>query len=45
MSISFSSIVNAGTICQPVLHLLFLLIETENDDSPSENPVTQLGFN
>ena len=31
-SLSFSSIAYAGTICQPVLHLLFLLIETENED-------------
>ena len=38
-------VVQIGTICQPVLLLLFLLIDTKNEDSPSENPVTQLGSN
>ena len=45
ISLSFSSIANAGIICQLVLLLLFLLINTENGYSPSENTVTQLGFN
>jgi len=45
ISLSFSSIANAGIICQLVLLLLFLLINTENGYSPSENYVTQLGFN
>lgn len=42
---SLSSIANAGIIPQPVLYLLFLLNDTENEDSLSENPVTQLGSN
>jgi hypothetical protein len=45
ISLSFNSMTNAGTICQPVLLLLFLLIDTKNEDSPSENPVTHLGSN
>jgi hypothetical protein len=43
ISISFNSIANAGTICQFVRPLLFLQIDTENEDSPFENSITQLG--
>lgn len=43
MSTSFHSIANVGVIVQPDLLLLFSLVDTENDASPSENPVTQLG--
>lgn len=41
ISISFNSIANAGTICQFIRPLFFfLLIDTENDNSPSDNPLT-----
>jgi hypothetical protein len=34
ISISINSIANAATICQFVRPLLFLQIDTENEDSP-----------
>lgn len=42
-SLSFNSIAKDGIIDQPVLRLLLLNTATENEESPSENPVTQLG--
>ena len=34
---------NAGLMTLPVLYLELLLIDTENDESRSANPVTHLG--
>lgn len=43
-SLLLNSIAKVGIIDQPDLYDLFLVKDTKKEDSPSENPVTQLGW-